>query len=89
VVLNKVQHSARLVNISVAGARLRMQERVATGDSGTLILGAGGPETGAAFQVRTVHSDGSVGVAFDEATVSQGFAQAVELLTGAGANRAA
>jgi PAS domain S-box-containing protein len=87
------QHRARLLDISHAGGRLMMRERMPVAGRGTLILDSSDSDRGASaaatFAVRSLHPDGSIGVAFDENGTSAGFAHSLALLIGAQARNAA
>jgi PAS domain S-box-containing protein len=90
---NGTRHRARLLDISHAGGRLMLQERMPVGGRGTLFLDTRqsdlGTSTTASFAVRSSHPDGSIGVAFEENGLSPGFAHALALLIGAEAQHAA
>ncbi|WP_158258578.1 methyl-accepting chemotaxis protein [Rhodopila globiformis] len=87
--LGGVRHSARLLDVTRAGARIMAPAAMAMGSGGSLVLNRLGQEAEAAFVVRSSHPDGSVGVAFESAALSADFIRQVEALLGGGGERAA
>ena len=79
----------RLVDISTDGALLVTTESLPVGSKGTLSLDHAGHDAKANFEVRSIHPDGSVGVAFDQAKITPAFATAVQRLIGTATDRAA
>ncbi|MFL5284341.1 MAG: PilZ domain-containing protein [Rhodopila sp.] len=78
--LGGTRQSARLLDITRAGARIEPGVALNSGSSGILVLNRLGHEAEAAFVVRHCHPDGSIGVAFDSTALSAGFLQRVEAL---------
>jgi PAS domain S-box-containing protein len=87
--LGGVRHGVRLLDITVAGARIRPPTGLAVDSTGTLVLGRAGAELEAAFAVRSRHPDGSVGLAFETAALSAAFVRQVEVMISGKRERAA
>jgi hypothetical protein len=87
--LGGVRHGVRLLDITVAGARIRLPAGVAVDGTGTLVLGRAGAELEAAFAVRSRPPDGSIGLAFETATLSAAFVRQVEVMISGKRERAA
>jgi PAS domain S-box-containing protein len=84
-----VRHSAHLVDVSAKGARISIEAELPIGSRGTLVLGRADSDARAAFRVVVVHSDGNVGLAFEEGSVSGAMVAAIERTVAGGKRKAA
>jgi PAS domain S-box-containing protein len=74
--------AGRLVDVARTGARLITAHQIPVGGAGSLSLGHGVSAANAGFEVRSVHPDGGLGVAFDQTQISAAFATAMQRLAG-------
>ena len=72
------QHPARLLDVAKKGARIAVQKDFPVGCRGTLVIGRPGDDARAGFRVVVVHPDGSLGLTFEEGTLSTGMTAALE-----------
>jgi PAS domain S-box-containing protein len=89
IVWKGAQYDGRLLDVSTTGARVVTSERLSVGATGSLTLGHAGSDVRTDFEVRSVHSDGGVGISFDATKASAGFARAIGRLIGVADEHAA
>jgi methyl-accepting chemotaxis protein/aerotaxis receptor len=83
------KYAGRMVDMSADGARLITAEQIPVGETGTVLLDSAGRDASAGFAVRSIASDGALGVAFDRGNISPAFAAAIRQRVGATKEQAA